>query len=43
MNEIVYKFLLAGDEFIPECIKDSQDLLAVLVDHSLKIKKKWKI
>ena len=29
MNEIVNKFLLAGDKFMPE----------VLVDHSLKIKR----
>ena len=39
MNEIINKFLLTGDKFIPE---DNQDLLTVLVDHLQKIKKKLK-
>ena len=37
MNEIVNKFLLAGDKFMPE-----MDLLIVLVDHLLKTRNKFK-
>ena len=38
MNEIVNKFLLAGDKFMP-AMHLSLDLHIVFVDHSLKIKK----
>ena len=41
MNEIVNKFLLAGDKFMPE-MHLSQNLPIVLVDHLLKIKKEFK-
>ena len=37
MNEIVRKFLLLGDKFMPE-----MHLLRKLVDHLLKIKKEYK-
>ena len=37
MNEIVNKFLLAGDKFMP-----NTNLLIVLVHHLLKIKKEFK-
>ena len=37
-NEIVKKFLLAVDKFMPEM---NQDLLIVLADHLLKTKKKF--
>ena len=39
MNEIVNKFLLAGDEVMPEMQLNSQDLL---LKHSLKTNKEWK-
>ena len=42
MNEIVNKFLLAGDKFIPEMHLKQPDLLIVLVDHLLKTKKDLK-
>ena len=42
MNDIVNKFLLAGDKFILKCISDNQGLLIVLVDHLLRIKKESK-
>ena len=48
MNEIVTKFLLAGDKFIPEMhLKQptalgKPDLLTVLVDDLLKTKKELK-
>ena len=49
MNEIVNKFLLVGDKFMPEMHLRQpargalqQDLLIVLVDHLLKIKKEFK-
>ena len=35
MHDIVLKFLLAGDKFMPE-------MLRVLADHLLKIKKEFK-
>ena len=38
MNEIVNKFLLAGDKFMPE-MHLRLDLGIVLVNHSLKIEK----
>ena len=38
MNEIVNKFLLAGDKFMPEMHLRQQDLLIALVVHLLKIK-----
>ena len=42
MNEIVNKFLLARDKLGLKCIYNSPDLLKVLVDHLLKIKKEFK-
>ena len=39
MNEIVYKFLLAGDKFMSEM---HLDLSIVLVDHLQKTKKESK-
>ena len=45
MNEIISKFLLAGDKFIPKMhlrqpmCSVNQDLLIVLLDHPLKTKK----
>ena len=39
MNEIVNKFLLAGDKFMPEMYLNNRDLLTVLVDHLQKPKK----
>ena len=47
MNEIVTKFLLAGDKFMPEIHLKSykfmpkMHLLIVLVDHLLKIKNEF--
>ena len=41
MNEIVNKFLLAGDKFMPE-MHVRQDLQIVLVDHLQKTKKEYK-
>ena len=41
MNEIVNKFLLAGDKFMPE-MHLKQPGFIVLVDHLLKIKKEFK-
>ena len=41
MNEIVDKFLLAGDKFMPE-MHLKQPGFIVLVDHLLKIKKEFK-
>ena len=41
MNEIVNKFLLAGDKFMPE-MHVRLDLHIVLVDHLQKIKKEYK-
>ena len=42
MNEIVSKFLLAGDKFIPEMYFRQPDLHIVLVVQLLKIKKEYK-
>ena len=42
MNEIVNKFLLAGDKFMPEMHLKKTDLLTVLVGHLLKTKKEFK-
>ena len=41
MNEIVSKFLLAGDKFLPE-MHLSTDLPTVVADHLLKTKKEKK-
>ena len=41
MNKIFNKFLLAGDKFMPEMHLKQQDLLIVLVDHLLKMKKEF--
>ena len=41
-NEIVNKFLLAGDKFMPKRHLKQSDLLIVLVDHLLKTKKEFK-
>ena len=38
MNEIVNKFLLVGDKFMPEM----PGLIIVLVEHLLKIEKEFK-
>ena len=42
MNEIINKFLLAGDKFMPEMHLNNLDLLIVPVGHLLKIKKELK-
>ena len=46
MNEIVNKFLFAGDKFMPEMhLKQftfTVNLLTVLVDHLLKTKEEFK-
>ena len=42
MNEIVNKFVSAGDKFMPEMILKSLDLHIVLADHLLKTKKEFK-
>ena len=42
MNEMVNKFLLAGDKFMPEMHLKKTDLLTVLVGHLLKTKKEFK-
>ena len=42
MNEIVSKFLLETDKFVPEMCKDILDLHRVLVDHLQKTKNKKK-
>ena len=48
MNEIINKFLLAGDQFMPEMHLDilvnlvNLDLHIVLVEHLLKRKKGYK-
>ena len=39
MNEIVNKILLAGDKSLPEMYLNNQNLLIVLVDPLLKVKK----
>ena len=42
MNDIINKFLLAGDKFMPEMHLGEPGLLIVLVDHLQKIKKEYK-
>ena len=42
MNEIVNKFLLVGDKFMPEIHLNNLALLTVLVVHSQKTKKELK-
>ena len=42
MNEIVNKFLLAGDKFRPEMRLKQPRFIIVLVDHLLKIRKKFR-
>ena len=42
MNEIVNKFLLAGDKFMPEMHLKQRDLVIVLADHKLKTKKEFR-
>ena len=42
MNEIVNKFLLAGNKFMPEMHLNNQDLLIVHADHLLEIKKEFR-
>ena len=45
MNDIINKFLLAGDKFMPEMhLSDAfnHSLPTVLVDHLLKAKKEYK-
>ena len=42
MNEIVNKFLLGGDRFMPKMHLKQLGLLVVLVVHLLKAKKEFK-
>ena len=42
MNEIVNKFLLVGDKFIPETHLRLESHIIILVDQLLKIKEKLK-
>ena len=42
MNEIVNKFLLAGDKFMPEMYLRQAGFNIVLVDHLQKTKKEYK-
>ena len=42
MNDIINKFLLVGDKFMPEIILYNQGLPIVLVGHLQKIKKEYK-
>ena len=42
MNEIVIKFLLAGDKFMPEIHLKQPGFTTVLLDHLLKTKKEFK-
>ena len=42
MNEIVNKFLLAKDKFMPEMHLKQPDLLIMLVKHLQKTKKKFR-
>ena len=42
MNEIVNKFLLAGDKFIPEMCLKQPGFTIVLVDHLVKTNKEFK-
>ena len=42
MNEIVNKFVLLGDKFMPEMHLRQPDLYIVLADHLLEINKEFK-
>ena len=42
MNEIVNKFLSAGDKFMPEMHLKQPGLLRALVNHLIKTKKEFK-
>ena len=42
MNDIINKFLLAGDKFMPEMHLNNPDSHIVLADHLLKINKESK-
>ena len=42
MNEIVNKFLLTGEKFMPEMHLKLLDLLIVFVGHLLRTKKEFK-
>ena len=42
MNEMLNKFLLPGDKFMPEVNLNNLDLLILLVVHLLKTKKNLK-
>ena len=42
MNEIVKKFLLAGDKFMPKMHLKQPGFTIVLADHLLKTKKEFK-
>ena len=42
MNEIVNKFLLAGDKYMTETHLKQPDLLIVLADHLLKTKNEFR-
>ena len=42
MNEIVNKFLLTGEKFMPEMHLKHLDLLIVFADHLLRTKKEFK-
>ena len=43
MNEIVYRFLLAGDKFMPEThLRQPGFTYSALVDHLQKTKKEYK-
>ena len=41
MNEIVNKFLLAGDKFMPEIHLKQPGFIKMLVDHLQKTKKEY--
>ena len=42
MNNVINKFLLAGDKYMSEMHLRQSNLLAVLVDHLLSINKEFK-
>ena len=42
MNEIINKFLLTGDKFMPEFHLKQPDLFTVTVEHLLNIVKEFK-
>ena len=41
MNDVINKFLLLGDKFMPEIHLRNLNLLIVLVDHLLGMKKEF--